>query len=165
MEDTKTQNRILVIGIGNEFRNDDGVGLMIACRLKELNMTGVSVLSLAGEGGDLLRVLKNRDAVFVVDAVISGSPVGTIHRVDLKGQKVPAEFSNCSSHALGVAESVELARVLGTLPVRCIFFGIEVGNVGMGTKVSKRVAGAVDEAVAMICREIQNGVEKLACVA
>lgn len=165
MNKETTFDRVLVIGVGNEFRSDDGVGLIVACKLKGINISGVNVLSLAGEGGDLLRVWKDYGTVFLVDAVVSGSAVGTLHRVDLRKQKVPVEFSGSSSHALGIAESVELARVLGTLPPRCIFIGIEAGNVGMGTKVSKSVAKAAEEAVKMIEREIKSGVTPLASVA
>ncbi len=165
VEDLTIHNRILVIGIGNEFRSDDGVGLMIGCRIKELKLAGVEVLSLAGENGDLLRAWRNHEAVILVDAVLSGSSVGTIHRIDLKRQELPSKCSGSSSHALGLAESVELARVLGTLPSRCIFFGIEVVNVGMGTRISKLVAKAADEAVRLIQREIAEGVERLASVA
>ncbi len=165
METARAHDRVLIVGIGNEFRSDDGVGLMIGCRLKEHGASGADIIRLAGEGGDLLRVWRDYDVVFLVDAVRSGAPVGTIHRLDLNKQRVPVEFSGSSSHALGLAQSVELARVLGTLPSRCIFFGVEVGNVGMGTKVSKRVARAADEVVGLIQSEIRAGVGRLASVA
>jgi hydrogenase maturation protease len=165
MEALRLHNRALVIGVGNEFRNDDGVGLMVGCRLKELNLEGVEVLCLTGEGADLLRTWRNHDTVFLVDAVVSRSSVGTVHRIDLQKQTVPSEFSGPSSHALGIAESVELARVLGTLPSQCVFFGIEVENVGMGTKVSRRVAEAADAVAGLILREIQDVSAHLTSVA
>ncbi len=165
MKEMNSHDRKLVIGIGNEFRSDDGVGLMIGCRIREMSPSGVDVLCLAGEGGDLLRVWRDYDFTYMVDAVRSGASVGTIHRIDLHKQRVPAEFTGSSSHSIGIAESVELGRVLGILPSQCIFFGIEVGNVGMGTKVSKRVVKAADEAVHMILCEMRSGVEHLASVA
>ncbi len=164
MECSEIQGRVLLVAIGNEFRCDDGVGLVVGCRVRELNLSGVEVLSVAGEGGDLLSVWKNCDTVILVDAVRSGSAVGTIHCIDLENRGIPSEFSGTSTHALGIAESVELARVLGTLPRRCLFVGIEVANVGMGTKMSRRVITATDDAVRLIRQKIGSGVGSFAPV-
>lgn len=144
-----------VIGIGNGFRNDDGIGLLAARQLETLQIPGVDVVTLTGDGGDLLRVWDKKSTTYLIDAVASDSPGGTVHRIDLNLQLLSPEMFRHSSHAFGVADSVELARILGTLPERCILFGIEGGDFGMGTTISPAVTRGADETVKTIRGEIQ----------
>ena len=69
---------VLVIGIGNEFRRDDGAGVAVARSIKALAPPGVEVYERCGEGTDLIASWCGRPLVFVVDAVSSGEPVGTV---------------------------------------------------------------------------------------
>jgi len=147
---------VCIIGIGNEYRNDDGVGLLVAHRIKELCLPGVRVIGPSDQGGDLLSALTSADSVFLVDSVSSGSLSGTIHRIDVSHQTLPAGFSCHSTHAFGVAESLELARILGMLPKNCVLFGIEGTDFEMGTSLSPAVEQAAEEVIAMIGSEINS---------
>jgi len=44
-------SRFLIIGVGNEYRCDDGAGLIVARRLKQQTRDDVTVLEQSGEGG------------------------------------------------------------------------------------------------------------------
>ncbi len=147
---------ICVIGIGNEFRNDDGIGLLVARRLRERTIPGVVVLELSGEGGGLLSAWKEAGSVFLVDAVSSGSVCGTIYRIDANKSTIPSGFFHYSTHAFSIAESIELAKVLGKLPERCILFGIEGKDFGMGRNVSAAVQKSVEEIISSIIKEIDS---------
>ena len=97
-----------VIGFGNEWRGDDGVGIEVARRV------GGRVLE--GEPIALVDVLDGDDEVVLVDAVSSGAPAGTLFRFEAGSEPLPAPlFGASSTHALGLAEAVELARSLGRL--------------------------------------------------
>jgi hydrogenase maturation protease len=54
---------ILVIGVGNEHRTDDAVGLHVARRLKQLSLENVMVIEENGEGASLLESWKGADTV------------------------------------------------------------------------------------------------------
>ena len=69
-----------------------------------------------GEPVGLIEDWAGADAVIVVDAVSSGAPPGTIHRLDPLSAPIPAALSQGSTHAFGLAETIELARALGRLP-------------------------------------------------
>jgi hydrogenase maturation protease len=151
-----TPRQVCIIGIGNKFRNDDGIGLLVAEWLKESSNPGVQVVALAGEGGDLLGAWSDTDTVFLIDAVSSGSPGGTIHRIDVNHQLIPTELFHHSTHAFSVANCIELAKILGTLPERCILFGIEGKDYRMGTTISPAVKKAANEVVTTIQSEISS---------
>ena len=149
-----TTHQVCVIGIGNKFRNDDGIGLLVAEQLKEFSIPGVQVVALSGEGGDLLGAWSDTDTVFLIDAVSSGSSTGTIRRIDVNHQVIPTELFHHSTHAFSVVDCIELAKILGTLPERCILFGIEGKDFGMGTTISPAVKRAAGEVATTIQGEI-----------
>ncbi|HSG15201.1 MAG TPA: hydrogenase maturation protease [Anaerolineae bacterium] len=136
--------KTLVIGVGNAFRGDDGLGLIVAQRLRELALPGVTVLEQSGEGAALVESWEDAGRVIVVDAVSSGGEPGTIHRFEAAGQPLPALFSGGSSHAFGLAEAVELARQLDRLPTSLVIYGVEGKSFDLGTGLSPEVEAVVE---------------------
>lgn len=67
---------MLVIGIGNEFRSDDGVGILVARAIKQKNLSGVVVIEQSGEGAALMDAWSGAENVAVIDAVLSSGTVG-----------------------------------------------------------------------------------------
>ncbi len=129
-----------VIGLGNAWRRDDAAGLEVARRL--------GGRALEGEPAGLIEALEGADEAVVVDAVSSGAPPGTVHRLEAGSSPLPAElFGVSSTHALGLAEAVELARALGRLPARVVVYGIEGADFAPGSGLSPEVAAAVDRVV------------------
>lgn len=153
---TPPRARVTVLGLGNEFRGDDGVGRVVARRLRETALPGVAVREESGEGAALMDAWKVADAVILVDAVHSGAAPGTIHRLDASRIPVPSRFFHYSTHAFSVAEAVELARALNQLPPRLIIYGVEGKDFAAGEKLSPEVAAAVDELLARVRQEIQS---------
>ena len=128
-----------VIGIGNEFRRDDSVGLLVARQLKSEVSDTVDVLEFGGDGATLIELWKGVDRVFVVDAVRSGAPPGRIHRIDAVAKAVQIEFFSYSTHAFALAEAVELARRLEALPNQLLIYGIEGADFSTGKGLSEPV--------------------------
>ena len=123
--DESITSPVLLIGIGNEQRGDDAIGLLAARRIQAMNLPGVSVVECRGEAGDLLERWKNAHTVFLIDAVRSGKPLGTLHRWDVSKEPIPADIFAVSSHSFGVAQAIELSRVLHQIPPTLIVYGIE----------------------------------------
>ena len=151
---TAGQAEIRIIGVGNSFRSDDGVGIAVARSLRERLSSGVAVLEQSGEGTALLEAWKGARAVVLVDAVQSGAAPGTIHRLDATAGGIPQAFFRYSTHAFSVAEAVELARALSQLPPRVIVYGIEGRNFSAGEGLSAEVAEASAAVAARILDEV-----------
>jgi hydrogenase maturation protease len=147
---------VVVIGVGNIYRSDDGVGIVIARRLKERKPAGVTIIEESGEGTALLSRWENARVVILVDAVHSGAPPGAIRRIDAHTGPVPTQFFHCSSHAFGVAEAVEMARALNQLPPRLILYGIEGGNFTAGVELSAAVEQAAAAVVEQVLEEVHG---------
>lgn len=148
--------RRVVIGVGNAWQADDGAGLAVAQRVRELVPAGVEVRELEGEPVTLVEAWEGADEAYVVDAVSSGAAPGTVHRVEATEAPLPRELSNASTHLFGVGESVELARSLGRLPKRLVVYGIEAAEISAGRELSPEVRAAVDEAATRILGELES---------
>jgi len=146
----------LVIGVGNPNRHDDGVGLEIVRRLRPLLPHAERGVAFEGDGTGLLDLWEGEATVVVVDAVHSGAPPGTIHRIDASGPTRFPTSAPSSTHGLSVAEAVLLARSLGRLPKRLVVYGVEGSDFSPGVGLSGGVARAVARAVESIANELNH---------
>jgi len=133
----------VVIGVGNPARGDDGAGVAAAERMDPRGLTATAPFQL-------VELWEGSDDVVVIDAARSGGPPGTIHRFEVGAQALPAGVLAGSTHAIGVAEVVELARAMGRLPARLTVYGIEVGEMSHGSALSPEVEAAVGAVVAEV---------------
>jgi hydrogenase maturation protease len=152
---TAAQPGIVVIGVGNEYRSDDGAGIAVARRLRALFPTGVTILEESGEGTGLMQAWQGAAWVMLVDAVRSGASPGTIHRLDARAAPLPMGFFHYSTHAFSVAEAVELARSLDELPAHLVVYGIEGANFAAGIDLSPAVEQAVEAVVERLAEEVR----------
>lgn len=141
-------NKKLILGVGNRYRRDDGVGPAVIDRLPE--MAGVDVCTASGEGVSLMHRWQGYETVMVIDAVSSGGQPGTLYCFDISDETLPVSFFHYSSHAFGLAEAVEMARVLNWLPPDLIVFGVEGQDFGSGEGLSPAVAAVLPELVQKI---------------
>jgi hydrogenase maturation protease len=147
---------LLLIGIGNEYRRDDGVGLVIVRQLRSVVPADVTVLELSGEGATLMDAWQKAAIVYVFDAVRSQATPGTIHQIDAKAQTVPTQFFHYSTHAFSLAEAVELARVLNQLPPKLVLYGVEGADFGGGVGLSDCVEIAVPKVIDRVLKQITH---------
>ncbi|MET9392963.1 hydrogenase maturation protease [Streptomyces sp. NPDC006624] len=154
-----SRTRIAVIGVGNEFRRDDGVGWAVAARLRERAGSGALppgtvVATCDGEPGRLIGLWEGAGLAVVVDAAHAhpGRP-GTVHRLELDAERL-GRPPTTSSHGLGLGEAVDLARALGRLPGRLVVYAVEGADDSLGTGLTPAVEGAVAPLVASVEDEI-----------
>lgn len=147
---------VQVIGIGNEYRGDDALGLLVVRKLAERKLAGIEIIEASGEGTELIELMKDAPAAILVDAARSGAAAGTILRFEMGNSPLPGNFSAHSTHAFGIAEALEMARALNQLPPRLIVFGIEGQNFELGSEMSQEIRMGIEHAVDMISSEISN---------
>jgi hydrogenase maturation protease len=148
--------KVLVIGIGNEFRNDDGLGVYVARRLRKLNLPHIKAVEHSGEGAQLAELWKSKRYVIVIDATASGAEPGTIFRFDTAKQSIPTKFFHYSTHDFSVAESIEVSRVLSTLPERLVVYGIEGINYSQGDTLSPIAKKTAEYVLDLVIEEVAH---------
>ncbi|WP_073949140.1 hydrogenase maturation protease [Streptomyces kebangsaanensis] len=139
--------RVVVIGVGNVFRRDDGAGPAVVEALRD-RVPGGTVLAVSdGEPGRMLDLWHGSDTVVVVEAV-RGRPArpGRLHTLSV-AEAAANPRSSASTHALGLGECFALAEALGRLPRELVVHAVEVSDVELGTGLSGPVRSALPELV------------------
>jgi hydrogenase maturation protease len=146
----------VVLGVGNEFRQDDGVGVAVAAAVRDRGLPDVRVTLTDGEPTRMIDAWSGADVAVVVDAVKPVTAVpGRVHRMAVAD--LPWHTAATSSHGLGIPEAVELARVLARLPGRLVFYTVEVDATGFGVGLTPAVAAAVPVVADAVVRELTAG--------
>lgn len=148
----------VVIGIGNSFRRDDGVGLYVAEKIEGRNIRGVEVVCGVADGTAMMSAWTGRQLAIVIDCVMSDSLPGTVHRFDGLTERLPEKiFSSYSSHCFGVRSTIELAQNLGSLPDRLQIFGIEGHEIVLGPGLTPEVRRGADRVTREIAKLLSDG--------
>ena len=136
-----TRRPVVVIGVGNDFRRDDGVGPAVVAEIARRPGVAVDLVVSDGEPTQLLDSWCARELAIVVDAVLcEPSHPGRVHRAAVESA-IPGSAS--STHGLGIPEAVRLAQVLDRAPQRLVVYAVEAADLGFGIGLSARVAAAV----------------------
>ncbi|MEU6017401.1 hydrogenase maturation protease [Streptomyces sp. NPDC047515] len=154
--------RIAVIGVGNDFRHDDGVGWAVVARLAERAEerplpSGTALFVCDGDPARLITLWEGAGLAIVVDAAHAhpGHP-GRLHRLELDGGQLPRTSSATSSHGLGLGYAVQLARELDRLPGQLVVYAVEGADTSLGKGLSAPVAAVVEPLSERIAEEIEH---------
>jgi hydrogenase maturation protease len=145
----------LVIGLGNLERSDDGVGVVIARRLKLVIHPSVTVAESSGDLTTLLDVWRGYDEVILVDAMHAGDTPGRARWFNVSQSDLPeATFAEHSTHTFGLHQAIAMARVLGELPRTVAVVGVQGADFASGVMLSPEVHDAIDGIVREILARI-----------
>jgi hydrogenase maturation protease len=143
-----------VIGVGNPDRGDDGVAAAVIERLRGRVPPGVRLVHNRGNPLRLFDDWAGLGRAIIIDAAAMHAPPGQVCRIDLCGARLPVGRLPGSSHGIGLAEAIELARGFGSLPRRCIAYLVSAEACDIGARLSPAVAAAVDEVAERILSEL-----------
>jgi hydrogenase maturation protease len=143
-----------VVGLGNSDRGDDGIGAIVVHRLAGRLPSDVAILVRSGNMLSLIEDWANFDALVCADAAVPMGAPGRIHRIDLAAGELPQNISATSSHGLGLAEAIALARALKCAPQDIIVYAIEGCCFNGGASVTPQVTAAAEEVADRIVAEV-----------
>ncbi len=147
--------RIVVIGVGNPFRRDDGVGPAAVEALRD-QVPDDTVLAVSdGEPGRMLDLWRDDDTVIVVEAVrMRPAHPGRLHTLPVDAVAYPSR--SASTHALALGETFALAAALDRLPREVVVHVVEASDVGLGTGLSEPVRSAFPELIDRAAASVRN---------
>lgn len=158
--------RVLVAGMGNQLRGDDGFGVALTHLLAEKDLGAEVTVKEFGIGGiGLVQELLSRyDALLIVDAVRRGSEPGTLHLLEPAVSDIadlPDEIRRdflADVHWADAGRVLIYAKALGVLPPRVLILGCQPEDVDdLSMVLTPRVESslpralvAIDEALARL---------------
>ena len=149
----------LVLGMGNPILSDDGVGLLVADRLRESPLPEDVEVALSEVGGlRLLELVRGFTRVIIIDALRSpaesGRHAGEVHRYEAKDFKGGHRYG--SAHSIGLDTCLEIGHKLGyDMPADVTVFAIEAEDVEtFSEELSPPVADAAERVFALVREEV-----------
>ncbi|HIU17612.1 MAG TPA: hydrogenase maturation protease [Candidatus Avidesulfovibrio excrementigallinarum] len=101
---------LLVLGVGNLLRADDGLGVWaVQALLEESWPAGITLLDAGTFTQDLVDPLLRAKRLLVLDAVKMGSPCGTIRRLT-RADLLDESFGGLSLHDMGLLEALSVCE-------------------------------------------------------
>ncbi len=151
--------RIIVAGVGNVLRGDDGFGIAVAARLLErASPPEVEILDIGIGGIHLVQELfAGADALVVVDALDLGKPAGTVVVQEPEIREVAGPDDLADVHYATPERALMFARGLDVLPASVWLVGAQVVDADrVGQELSPEVAAAVDPAAEEVRRLVRT---------
>lgn len=148
--------RVVVIGVGNPLRGDDGAGPAVVEALRGRVPRETLLTVSDGEPGRLLDLWDRDDTVVVAETLRArpGHP-GRLHTLGA-GSAARYPAGPASTHGLGLAEAVALAGALDRLPRELVVHAVEGADFAVGAGLSAPVRSALDELAARVARSVRE---------
>ena len=147
--------RVLVAGVGNDLRQDDGFGIAVVRRFSEYGVPeGVEVFESGIAGIRMVQELMDGyEALVIVDATDRGEEPGTVCllEVDVPDPEELTEEGRqeflADTHLAVPSKALTLARALEVLPSRVYILGCQPKEYELGMGLSEPVERGAVEAV------------------
>ncbi len=153
MKGSKGKN-FLIVGVGNPFRGDDSVGILVARFLKRCFGERVKIIGVGFSLDELIQTWGNYDLVILIDAVKSKESPGKIYRLKFGVDEISARLEFFSTHSIGLIEHIEIAKALGKLPRELIIYGIVGKDFDIGGAISREARASCKEVIKQILSEL-----------
>ncbi|MDH5542156.1 MAG: HyaD/HybD family hydrogenase maturation endopeptidase [Nitrospinota bacterium] len=151
--------KIIVLGLGNILMSDEGVGVRVVDRLKEMYTFPANVEVY--DGGTtgmhgLLPLMEEADHMIVIDAVNAPGEAGDVYRYNLEDFKLTIP-KKLSAHDIGFIECLAVAEINETLPRSVTVIGVKPSDMTtMSMDLTETVSARIDDLMDMTVAELRS---------
>lgn len=155
-EMTPPDGEIVVLGLGNLLRRDEGLGVRALQRLRDQYTLPPSVRLVDGGtlGLDLISHVEGTERLLVLDAALTDGPPGTLLR--LVGDDVPAFFGVRLSHDVGLADLLAILKLRDRMPRELVVLGMQPEIIELGWELSPTIQARLGTLVAATVSELER---------
>ena len=151
-------NNIVVVGIGNVLKTDEGIGVRILRELRKFadEFPSIDFVDLGSGGMRLLHVIARRTKAVIIDCALMGKPPGTMSRFTPDQVATQKLTAGLSLHEGDVLSIIALSRQLGEAPAEIALFGIEPYSIDPGEDLSRELEKRLCTYVSRIKEELRK---------
>ncbi|MBS3905061.1 MAG: hydrogenase maturation protease [Simkania sp.] len=146
-------DNLLVIGIGNPFRGDDGIGWAVVAALMGKVPAEIQLRKSRGDIAELIELFSMYRAVYLIDACRMDAAPGVWQRIDAHLQPLLLDNTQTSTHGISISQAIALAKTLHQLPSTLIVYAINGDRYNISTTLSPPVAQVIDTVAEHILKE------------
>jgi len=150
-----------IIGLGNELRGDDGVGIRAVEELRKIGLKAVNLLSIRDPLSILDHLDEDEDLIILDAAKPSGKP-GRIIGLKVEDD-LDVELKTISTHSIGLAEVIKLMKILNKRPKSLKILLVEGKDFKHGADLSPEVEESLKKLIGMILEELRGEVAEDSC--
>ena len=145
--------KVLILGIGNPLRSDDGIGIHVVEALREENLREDVDIKEGLSGLDILGAIAGYERIIMIDAIKSGGEPGTIYRLSVEDLHAQQTLHTFSTHDVDIPTMLKLGRDLypGKIPEDIVIIAVEAEDIEtFSEKCTPKVEKAIQEVVRLI---------------
>jgi len=153
MQDER-MNATAVIGLGNPFVTDEGIGIKIVSELtKRFDCSALDVFDLGTASFRIVHIIENHNKVIIVDCALMGEKPGTIKRFTYEQAKSVKNLKHHSLHEGDLFEVIALAKSEDKPLPEIIIFGIEPVTMELGEGLSTVLGKQLSHYLSTVAQE------------
>ena len=145
--------KVLVLGIGNPLRSDDGIGIHVIEALKAEDLREGVDIKEGISGLDVLDAIAGYDRIVIIDAIKSGGEPGIIYKLSVGDLHTQEMLHTFSTHDVDIPTMLQLGRDLypGKIPEDIVIIAIEAEDIETFSETcTPRVEKAIQEVLHVI---------------
>jgi len=146
---------VVVLGLGNRLRRDEGLGVGALERLYQRYILpqGVQLVDGGVLGFELLAYVEEARSLLVLDAALTGGAPGELLRFE--DERAPAYFGlGDSAQRMGLFDLLAVAERQGHRPESVVILGMQPESVELGWGLSSTVARRLDALAAAAASQL-----------
>jgi len=151
-----TRTDVKIIGFGNKYRSDDGIGIRVIEELEKLDFfKNIEIINGGTSGTDLIFLIKGCGKLIIIDAIDAGQDIGDVVniKVDDIEEFVKRDCNSLSLHDLNLADILKLIKAL-KMNADISIIGVKPKNIDFGGRLSPEIEKKIPEIISMIKKRI-----------
>lgn len=153
--------KIAIMGFGNPVRSDDGLGIYVIKKLKDIigDNNTISLFDMGTNAFEILFGLKGHEKIILIDAVINtNEPIGTLYKVPANEVlSAPENDPMVFLHGMKWNQALSYAKkiLVKDYPEDIQVYLVSIKETKYNMELSKKVQNAGDKIVNLILEELK----------
>ena len=144
-----------IIGVGNIFKRDDGIGIRLLEEIEEGKDLGdIATYEVGSATMDVLHILKDLDEVLIIDAVNFRGDPGD-HRF-FTPEEVESLSGTETAHGTDILRVIEMSEGLDEIPQKIMIMGIQPRDTEFSEELSEPLKDKFPELVEALCEKVES---------
>ncbi|GAB6181476.1 HyaD/HybD family hydrogenase maturation endopeptidase [Desulfotomaculum defluvii] len=146
--------QILILGLGNPFMGDDGIGIFVVEELEKMEWPhDVRIIDVGTSIINYLWEISQARQVIIIDALGAGGPPGCVYRLDMEDVM---DYPNQDAHDMSLPTIIKWTRGITGLPEGITIYGVEPEQLDFGKELSMVVKNTMPKIITEIKTEVQR---------
>ena len=146
---------VKIIGFGNKYRSDDGIGIRVVEELGKLDsFRNIDIIDGGTSGTDLIFLVKDCRKVIIIDAIDAGQDIGDVVNIQINDVEefIKRDYKSLSLHDLNLADILKLIKAL-KINADISIIGVKPKKMDFGDRLSPEIEEKIPEIISLVKKE------------